>query len=309
MAHSRIGFIGAGKMASAMIKGWVSAGTVAAADIVVAAPSTRSTGPLCEAFKDLVLADSNVDVVQQSTVVFLAVKPHILHGVLGEIRPRVTPAHLVVTIAAGVTTAQVEAMLGRGARVVRVVPNTPCAVRCNAGAVCGGENASEDDVKRVRKLFAPLAADGEEPDEVPESLMDAVTGLAGSGPAFVFTFIEAMADGGVYSGLPRHVALRLAAQTVLGSARLVLESDEHPAALRDAVCSPGGTTIEGVRALERGGMRSAVIDAVTSAAAKGGQLRKQAEKQAAAALAEAAAEAAAGSLASSPGAAASARAE
>ncbi|CAE6917622.1 hypothetical protein FNF27_05143 [Cafeteria roenbergensis] len=279
MAHGRIGFIGAGKMATAIIRGWISAGTVVASDLCITAPSDRNTRPLKEEFPDITVAKTNVDVVQRSTIVFLAVKPHILPIVAAQIKSRVTPAHLLVTIAAGATTAQVEAMLGPATRVVRVMPNTPCAIRCNAGAVSGGSNASPADIETVCNLFAPLSADGTAPDSVPDSLMDAVTGVAGSGPAFVLTFIEAMADGGVYAGLPRHIAAKLAAQTVMGAAKLVLETGEHPAALRDAVCSPGGTTITGVRALETHGLRNAVISAVAAAAEKGGHLRAQADEQ------------------------------
>lgn len=276
MSSVRIGFIGSGRMATAIIRGWNASSAVPMSSIAVAAPSNRCTGPLKAEIPELTVAESNVDVVQRSTIVIIAVKPHILPVALQDVKRRITPAHLVVTIAAGVTTAQVEAILGKSVRVVRVVPNTPCAVQCNAGAVCRGHKASDADTKRVQKLFAPLSADRSEPDVLDEKLMDAVTGLAGSGPAFVFSFIESLADGGVYAGLPRHVAARLAAQTVMGAAKLVLESGEHPAALRDAVCSPGGTTIEGVRALEEGGMRAAVMGAVARAAAKGATLRAQA---------------------------------
>jgi pyrroline-5-carboxylate reductase len=276
--NERIGFLGSGKMASAIVVGWVAKKAVEPRDLVVFAPSTRNIDKLREKVPDLAVAASAVDVVQRSSIVIIAVKPHHMTEALAEVRGRITPAHLVVSIAAGISTAQIEEHLCGGARVIRLNPNTACAVGANAGALCRGRGATTSDVHRIQTLFAELGADGHPPPEVEEKHMDVVTALAGSGPAFVMTFIEALADGAVYAGLPRHIASRLAAQTVMGGAKLVLESGMHPAALRDDVCSPGGTTAEGILALETGGFRATAMKAVISASAKGAVLAQMASK-------------------------------
>jgi pyrroline-5-carboxylate reductase len=204
-------------------------------------------------------------------VLVLAVKPQTMAAVLAEVRPTVSPRHLVVSIAAGVTLGQLAAGLGPDARLIRVMPNTPCLVGASAAGFAAGPAATADDVALVARLFGAVG----KAFAVPEHLLDAVTGLSGSGPAFVYVLIEALADGGVRVGLPRDVALALAAQTVLGSAKMVLETGTHPAALKDAVASPGGTTIAGLHALERAGFRAAAMDAVEAAARRAAELGKQ----------------------------------
>jgi pyrroline-5-carboxylate reductase len=191
--------------------------------------------------------------------------------VLADVAPAVGPRHLVVSIAAGVTLEQLAAALGQSRRLVRVMPNTPCLVGASASGYAPGEAATPDDVALIDRLLNVVGI----AFRLPEHLLDAVTGLSGSGPAFVYAIIEALSDGGVRVGLPRDVATALAAQTVLGSARMVLETKLHPAVLKDQVASPGGTTIAGLHALERGGLRAALMDAVTSATQRSQELGSQ----------------------------------
>ena len=211
---------------------------------------------------------ANAEVLAAADVVLLAVKPQMMASLLAEVRPAIQPRHLLVSIAAGVTLPQLASSLPPGTRTVRVMPNTPCLVGASASGFAKGPHATDADVELVATFFGavgnafPLA----------EHLLDAVTGLSGSGPAFVYLMIEAMADGGVRVGLPREVALQLAAQTVFGSAKMVLATGQHPAALKDAVASPGGTTIAGLHALERAGARAAFMDAVEAATKRAAEL-------------------------------------
>ena len=255
----RWGFVGAGKMATALIRGMIRVGTppgsISASD---PSPSTRAALVL---ETGIATSDSNAEVVRGSDVVVLAVKPQAMTGVLAELRPLITPEHLLDSVAAGVGLATLAAGLGSDRRLARVMPNTPALVGEGAAGYCLGPAAREGDEAIVAGCLEAVGL----AFRVPEDLLDAVTGLSGSGPAFVYIMIEALADGGVRVGLPRDVALALAAQTVLGSARMVLETGQHPGALKDQVTSPAGTTIAGVHALERGGLRAALIDAVEAA--------------------------------------------
>ncbi len=261
----RIGFIGAGRMATALACGLSRAGLaelLLAADVVPAARErfAAETGGTA--------VESNIEVAAQADVLFLAVKPQHMDEVLAELSGRMESRHLVISIAAGVPLARLEAGLGAQSRVVRVMPNTPCLVGASASAFALGQGAPAEDAATVMRLLSSVGI----AYEVPEKLLDAVTGLSGSGPAFVYVMIEAMADGGVRMGLPRDVAVQLAAQTVFGSAKMVLELGEHPAALKDGVASPGGTTIAGLHALENGGFRGIVMSAVESAARRSEEL-------------------------------------
>ncbi|WP_076349134.1 pyrroline-5-carboxylate reductase [Paludisphaera borealis] len=263
----RWGFIGAGKMASALIRGMIRAG-VTTADLVSTSDPLASTRDELARETGITAAASNFAMVERSDVLVLAVKPQSMGQVLRELAAVVTPDHLVVSIAAGVSIATISDALGAGRRVVRVMPNTPALLGEGASAYALGPNATSDDAAVVQAFLDSVGR----AVRVPESQLDAVTGLSGSGPAFVYMIIEALSDGGVRAGLPRDVATMLAAQTVLGSARMVLETNLHPGALKDQVTSPGGTTIAGLHALERAGVRGALIDAVQAAAHRSAEL-------------------------------------
>ena len=198
----------------------------------------------------------------------LAVKPQTMKALLAEIKPAVSPRHLIVSIAAGITLRQLADGLGADRRCIRVMPNTPCLVGASASGYAAGPAATPDDVALVGRLLNAVGR----AFPLPETLLDAVTGLSGSGPAFVYVVIEALSDGGVRVGLPREVATALAAQTVLGAAKMVLETGLHPGALKDMVTSPGGTTIEGLHELEKGKVRAALMNAVRAATDKSKKL-------------------------------------
>jgi pyrroline-5-carboxylate reductase len=207
-------------------------------------------------------------VVKFAKVLVLAVKPDQVNGVLAEVRDHFTPNHVLISIAAGVTLARLESGLPAGARVIRVMPNTPAMAGASATGFASGKSARRADAKLAERLFSSVGI----ALELKESLLDAVTGLSGGGPAYVYTFIEGLSDGGVAAGLPRSVATQLAAQTVLGGAKMVLETGLHPGVLRDMVTSPGGTTIEGLHELEKGRLRATVMSAVRAAADKSKKL-------------------------------------
>jgi pyrroline-5-carboxylate reductase len=262
-----IGFLGAGKMATALAKGFIPAGLVTAEQILASDPNEGA----CAFFAKEVGAKTtafNPDVVKFAKVLILAVKPDQVGGVLAEVRSHFTERHLLISIAAGVPLARLEAGLGAGARVIRVMPNTPALVGASATAFALGQSALPEDGALAQKLFSAVGL----AFQLKESLLDAVTGLSGSGPAYVYLFIEGLSDGGVAAGLPRDVATELAAQTVLGSAKMVLETRLHPGALKDMVTSPGGTTIEGLHELEKGKLRGALISAVRAATEKSKKL-------------------------------------
>ncbi len=243
----KIGFLGAGKMATALAKGFIRAAMVESGNVLASDPSE----PACRAFAEATGAKtvgSNTEVAGFAKVLVLAVKPDQVSAVLADVRPQLTKEHLLISIAAGVPLARLEAGLEEGARVIRVMPNTPALVGASATAFALGKAATAADGQLASKLFSGVGV----ALQVKESLLDAVTGLSGSGPAYVYLIIEALSDGGVAAGLPRDVATRLAAQTVLGGARMVLETGLHPGALKDMVASPGGTTIEGLHELEKG---------------------------------------------------------
>jgi pyrroline-5-carboxylate reductase len=266
---TRWGFIGAGRMATALIRGMLRSGTATPAAIIASDP-LESARTLLETETGVTVVESNVRVAHKSEVLVLAVKPQSMPHVLEHLRHAVTPEHLVISIAAGVDLATLEAGLGPGRRLARVMPNTPALIGAGASAYCLGPGAGVEDQALV---LACLKSVGHAVP-VPESLLDAVTGLSGSGPAFVFVLIEALSDGGVKVGLPREVATALAAHTVLGAARMVLETGTHPGVLKDQVASPGGTTIAGLHALERGGLRAALIDAVEAATRRSTELAR-----------------------------------
>jgi pyrroline-5-carboxylate reductase len=265
----KIGFLGAGKMATALAKGFVRAEIVFPKEIIA--------GDLFETARKSFAAETgaktsaaNFDVLKFANVVILATKPDQVPTTLDEIRGGFTKSHLLISIAAGVTISKLEALLPAGARVIRVMPNTPALVGEAASAFALGKSATAADGELAIKLLSAVGV----ALQVKENLLDAVTGLSGSGPAYVYQFIEALSDGGVASGLPRDIATKLAAQTVLGAAKMVLETGQHPGALKDQVTSPGGTTIEGLHALEKGKLRATVMSAVRAATEKSKKLGK-----------------------------------
>ncbi len=266
-AKLTIGFLGAGKMATALAKGFIRAGLVSARDVLAGDPSPHAGSSFAKETGGATTT-SNIEVVDFARVVFLAVKPDQVNSVLAQIRGHFTEKHLLLSIAAGVPLAKLEAGLNSGARVIRVMPNTPALVGASASAFALGQSAQPQDGELAQRMLCSVGA----AFQLRESLLDAVTGLSGSGPAYVYLVIEALSDGGVAAGLPRDVATKLAAQTVLGSAKMVLETGSHPGALKDMVTSPGGTTIEGLHELEKGKLRGTLMSAVRAAAEKARKL-------------------------------------
>ena len=255
----KLSFLGAGAMAQALARGFVAAKIVAPADITLYSPHrapkfARELGARA--------ATSVEQALEGAEVIVLAMKPHQIEGALAAVRELVTPAQLVISVAAGVSLARLQACFALEIPLVRAMPNTPALVGAGATAICGGAFANPQHLARARQMFESVGLCL----EVTEAQMDGVTGVSGSGPAYVFAFIEAMADGGVRAGLPRETAMKLAAQTVMGAAQMVAQTGDHPGVLKDRVASPGGTTIAALHELERGGFRGAVMDAVVAAA-------------------------------------------
>lgn len=266
ISAAKIAFIGGGNMAEALLKGLLK-GAVPAAAVLVAEPNEKRRGLLVERYGVGVTHD-NAEAVRFGQLVVLAIKPQLTGEVLSGIAAGFGGERLLISILAGVATSTLEDYFEGRPRVVRAMPNTPALVGEGATALCAGRHAQLNDLQTARRLFETVG----NVQMVGEAQMDAVTGLSGSGPAYVFTVIEALADGGVQQGLPRETALALAVQTVLGSARLVRETGSHPAVLRDQVCSPGGTTIAGMKTLEDRGLRAALMEAVASAARRSREL-------------------------------------
>jgi pyrroline-5-carboxylate reductase len=269
MLTQTIGFIGAGQMARALARGFVAAGLVGGEKIVAFDPVAAAASGFCGEVPGATIAKNNAEVASRSQVIFLAVKPQSMTAAMNELADDVGPDKLFVSIAAGITLAKLSVGL-KTQRVIRVMPNTPVLVGQGASAFALGTGATAEDGQLVGKLLSAVG----KAFAVDEKLLDAVTGLSGSGPAFVYVMIEALSDGGVRMGLPRDVASALAAQTVLGSAQMVLTTGEHPAALKDKVASPGGTTIAGLAALENHGLRAALIAAVEAATKRSQELGK-----------------------------------
>jgi pyrroline-5-carboxylate reductase len=265
-AHS-IGFVGAGNMAEAMIRGLVRGGHVAADKIAASGPRRERLDELAKQYGIAVTTD-NRDLARRCGLVVLAVKPQIADKVLREIGEELHAGTLVVSICAGIDTEAIEAAVAPGVRVIRAMPNTPALVGAGATAIAAGKLASEADLTTARALFDAVGITV----VLEESALDAVTGLSGSGPAYIFLILEALADAGVKVGLSRRTAQRLAAQTVMGSAKLLLETDEHPGKLKDMVTSPGGTAIAGLHTLEQGGLRTTLINAVETATKRAREL-------------------------------------
>jgi len=254
-----IGFLGTGNMAEALIKGLIKAG-VAPTQVWGSDPRRERCKHLTDTY-GIHTTTHNEDVVRHASIVVLSVKPQILPGVAREVSPHLKPNALVISVAAGIPLDTLEGLLPSGTRVVRTMPNTPALVGAGATAIAAGGHATEADLEIAKRIFDAVG----KTVILDEEQLDAVTGLSGSGPAYVFLIIEALSDAGVKMGLSRYNALALAAQTVLGSAQLLLETNEHPGRLKDMVTSPGGTAIAGIATLEAGGLRTTLINAVEAA--------------------------------------------
>ena len=251
----KTGFIGCGNMASAIIGGILSSGISTPEDLVASDSSPAARERIVKELK--ISSASNRETAMQSDILFLSVKPQFYPDVISEIADCVRPETVIVTIAPGKTLAWLREQFGRDLKIVRTMPNTPAMVKEGMTGVCPNAQVTEEDLARVMAILESFG----KAEVVPEHLLDVVTSVSGSSPAYVFVLIEAMADGAVADGMPRAQAYKFAAQAVRGSARMVLETGRHPGELKDMVCSPGGTTMEAVRVLEEKGFRSAVIEA------------------------------------------------
>lgn len=267
MIDKTIGFVGAGSMAEALIRGLLKDGHCLVETISASGPRQERMDELAQRF-GIYTSRANTDVVERSEIVVLAVKPQIMNRVLDEIADAMRDDALVISIAAGVPLEAIENRLHADCRVIRTMPNTPALVDAGATAIARGSRATNDDLAVARTIFDAVGMS----IELEEYLMDAVTGLSGSGPAYMFLILEALSDAGVKVGLSRRNAQKLAAQTVLGSAKLLLETDYHPGLLKDMVTSPGGTAIAGLHTLEAGGLRTTLMDAVEAATRRSQEL-------------------------------------
>lgn len=258
-----LGFIGCGNMAQAMLKGILEKGLYQPENILVSRRNEAALGQIQKQFLVQTTTD-NRQVAKKADILILAVKPFQFETVIREIRDEVKEDVLVISIAAGQTMENIERFFGKNIKLVRSMPNTPALVLEGASGVCFNERITDDDKKKAMDIFSSFGI----AHEVSEAMINVVIGVSGSSPAYVFLFIEAMADAAVADGMPRAQAYELAAQSVLGSAKMVLETGKHPGELKDMVCSPAGTTIEAVRVLEKEGFRSAVIEAMKACVKK-----------------------------------------
>ncbi|XP_039082121.1 pyrroline-5-carboxylate reductase 1, mitochondrial isoform X1 [Hyaena hyaena] len=276
-----VGFIGAGQLAFALAKGFTAAGILAAHKIMASSPDMDLTTVSALRKMGVNLTPHNKETVRHSDVLFLAVKPHIIPFILDEIGPDIEDRHIVVSCAAGVTISSIEKVGAKltafqpAPKVIRCMTNTPVVVREGATVYATGTHALVEDGRLLEQLMSSVGFC----TEVEEDLIDAVTGLSGSGPAYAFTALEALADGGVKMGLPRRLAIRLGAQALLGASKMLLDSEKHPGQLKDNVCSPGGATIHALHVLESGGFRSLLIDAVEASCIRTRELQSMADRE------------------------------
>ena len=259
----KIGFIGCGNMATAMIKGILDSGKVTAEQMIASAKSDQTREKISSEL-GITAAKTNAEVVEFADMVFLAVKPQYYEEVIGEIKDAIRQNQIIVTIAPGKTLTWLAERLGSDVKIIRTMPNTPAMVKEGMMGMCKNALVTDEEMQQVKEICESFG----KAEVVPESLIDVVVGVSGSSPAYVFMFIEAMADAAVADGMPRAQAYKFAAQSVLGSARMVLETGKHPGELKDMVCSPAGSTIQAVRVLEEKGFRGAVTDAVITAVEK-----------------------------------------
>ena len=267
MTLPSLAFLGTGNLAEALIRGLLSSGRATPEGVTATGKRGQRLEELNRQYGVRTTHD-NLTAAREADVVVLAVKPQALDALLTQVAPALDSRKLVISVAAGVPIAAIERRLGAGARIVRAMPNTPSLVGAGACAISPGAHATEADLELAQTLFGAVGIT----TVVEEGLLDAVTGLSGSGPAYIFLIIEALSDAGVKVGLPRYTALKLAAQTVLGSARLLIETGAHPGQLKDQVTSPGGTAIAGLHTLEAGGLRTTLMDAVEAATRRAKEL-------------------------------------
>jgi len=263
----KLGFIGVGNMGEALLRGIIGSELASPAHIAASDVNIEKLKGLSSEL-GITAVESNRDLVERSHVIILALKPDIIGSVLSEISSDLTQPRWCISIAAGVSTATIESILQVDSPVVRAMPNTPAMVYEGMTAICPGTYASEDHISRAQQIFQAVG----KVIVVKEKLMDAVTALSGSGPAFVFFIIESLTDAGVQLGLSRADAAIMAAQTVLGAGKMAVDTDEHPAILKNRVTSPGGTTAAGLYELESGGVRASIVDAVVAAALRSKQM-------------------------------------
>ena len=259
----KIGFIGCGNMGSAMVGGLVNSGFSSPSNIIVSTRTEESAKLIQEKY-NVNVTTNNEEVVKNSDVIFLAVKPNMYAKVIGELRKDLLQEKLIITIAAGITISDMEALISDKARIIRTMPNTPALVGEGMSAICPNNNVLDEELKLVIDMYNSFG----ECVELEEKNFHGFIALCGSSPAYVFIFIEAMADAAVKLGMPRKKAYRMAAQSVLGSAKMVLDTEQHPGELKDMVCSPSGTTIDAVVELEKQGFRNSIIEAMIKCADK-----------------------------------------
>jgi len=257
LKDKQVGFVGAGNMGEALIKGLLK-GRLCRADQIICSDIRPERQKAMRETYGVKTTSNNSDVVKRSDIIVLAVKPQILKQVVGEIAKYFEPSKLVISIAAGVAMEAIESCAKQELKLIRVMPNICVSVGEGISAIASGKHATKEDRMVAKAIFDSAGRS----IFVEEDLLDAVTGLSGSGPAYIFLIIDALADAGVKVGLSRSDALLLASQTVLGSAKMLIETGEHPGRLKDSVTSPGGTAIAGLHTLEEGGLRTTLINAV-----------------------------------------------
>lgn len=270
LSNQTIALLGAGNIGRALIGGLIKGDYLAPEQIRATRRHAATLKSLEADFPGILVGTDNVAAVRDASLIVLATKPQVISTVIDEIRDAVSDDTLIVSVLAGITTDRLQEAFGQELPVVRTMPNTPMLVDEGATAIARGKFATPHHLHVVKRMFEAVG----KVEEVPEYLMDAVTGLSGSGPAYVYMFIEAMTDAGVKQGLPRHTAARLAAQTVYGAAKLVLDTGKHPAILKDEVTTPGGTTISAIAELEAHGLRIMLINAVATATERSKELSK-----------------------------------
>lgn len=268
MYDKELGLIGVGNMGTALLKGVLSSNTIDKEKTIIYDTREEVIKKSIQEF-DVKAVSSNTELVQQVKFIIIAVKPQDIDSVLEEIGPKLSEDQILISIAAGVTLDYIKKFISKNIGLIRVMPNTPALVGEGVSAIAHNKKITENDLKYVKKIFNSVG----KVVELEEKHIDAVTGLSGSGPAYVFVMIEALADGGVKMGLPRNIALKLASQTVLGAAKMVMETGMHPGELKDMVASPGGTTITALHEIEKGKLRATLISAVEAATLKSKSLK------------------------------------